>query len=79
MFQKILKKYISNKNVATNIYRAQANTSIMPGCLYVLIYFLLTNMKRMKNNTEIFSITENYNFFLMKKFCKDDEKKKLLY
>ena len=58
---KEIKKFISNKNIKTNICRIHANDSIMCGYFYIgfidfvlkgktllniLIYFLLTNMKK---------------------------------
>ena len=55
-----MKKLIRNDNIKTNIYRIQANDSIMCGyfcivfigfilkvCYIIPVYFLVTNMKKM--------------------------------
>ena len=57
-FQKKLKNIISNKNITTNIYRIQANDSIM--CEYICIRFIsfMLKGKSLLDYTNLFSCNE---------------------
>ena len=55
MFLKKLKKLIGNKNIQTNIFRIQANNSIIFGYFYIgFIDFMLAN-KTLIDYTSLFS------------------------
>ena len=55
---KEIQKFIGNKNIATNIYRIQANESIM--CRYFCIRFidLILKCKSLLDYTNLFSSNE---------------------
>ena len=53
--QKEIKKFISNKNIETYIFRIQANDSIMCGCFCIRFVDYLLARKALGDITNLFS------------------------